>query len=716
MKKICSKIFDKAYLLLLIILGIIFLILLFQSINIGNVGLNNDYLNPYILILITIVYLLLIFKISKKVISSDKKFIIPSLITIFISFIIMLIIPNIIASIPNFDLSSIISEANSLRVSNTISNVHYFSRYPNNLWILYIVTSIYRLADIMSINCNTLSYIFSAISVSLSFLFIYLSVKKISNSRVAFVLLLFTALNPIFYLYITYYYNDVFTLLTISLLTYLLLIINNNKIIFFNIILGLIIGTLSYISFQIRAVAIFVLISYYVMLIFTKKLKKLSIITIPIILGIILGTFINSSVRNSYDFNNNNDEVNSYTHFIMMGLNKEYNGIWNYDDFLISYNASNYNERKKINVEEIKKRLSDMSLREKYDLFSTKYKYTWANGDCGFYNYYNIVNSINHGYEYIVGNKTIILNYILQVNRIILYILAFLTILIEIYNYKKDKYNFLIITILGAFLFYTFWESHPRYSLSFLPIFIIMCGINYDKISNFNLEKITINFNKKQKVLNKNKLKKLFSYLIIVITTILYIINYSYYTKPILQNRKALYTSIDTHNKYYYIKDNEEVIQNFKTKINFNEIKFKIYSTDYISGNVTLQLFNDKDKLLYEKTNYVDNSINIKELTYKLNKSYNTKSKVYYIKISTNVENKKLALVAIHTDNYDYLVSGKLLINNNDTKDDLKLNMYERLYTPRIPKQIYLLIVVLSIGIELYTFDILNNFKRKNTK
>lgn len=713
MKKKLSNINNKIYLLLLLSITFILLLLIIQSISIGKVGINNDFLNPLVLIIISIVYLLLIYKISKKIISSNRKYNIAALITIIISFIIMLIIPNIIACIPNNDLSTIISESNNLRFSNTLSDIHYFSMYPNNMWILYIVTSIYRLADIMNLNCQHLSYIFSAISVSLSFLFIFLSIKKISNSKVAFALLLFTALNPIFYLYITYYYNDIFTLFTISLLTYLLLIINSNEKLLINIILGLIIGTLSYISFKIRAVAIFVLIAFYAMLIFTRKIKKIMIITIPIILGIIIGIFINNTISNSYDFKNNKEEINSYTHFIMMGLNKKYNGIWNLDDYLISYNAGNYDQRKKVNKEEIKKRLSEMSLREKIDLFSSKYKYTWANGDCGYFNYYNIVNSINHGYEYIVGNKTLILNYILQVNRIVLYILSLLIILFEINHYKEDKYNFIILTIIGAFLFYTFWESHPRYSLSFLPIFIIMVGINYEKLTNFNFEKLTINYNKQKKVISKNELKKTCSYLTIGATIILYIINYSYYTKPIFQNRKSLYTSIDTLNKNYYIKDGDEVIQYFKTNLNFNEIKIKVYSGERISGNVTLQLYNDKNKLLYKKTNYIDNSINIMELTYKLNKTYNTKSKKYYIKIDTNIEDNKLALVAIHGNNYDYLVSGKLLINNIDTKDDLKLNMNEKISTPRIPKKIYLLIFTLSIGIELYAFDILK-YNKKN--
>lgn len=697
---------SKIYYLILIIVCIIMIFLLHQSINIGFMGINNDYLIPIILVIISIVYIKLIFKFSNKVLSKnninyDKLAIILTI----LSFAVMLILSHIIQALPKNDLATVIAEAKNLEHTNTISDIHYFSRYPNNLGILYIVAYIYRLANFLHINGFSLAYIFSALSVSLSFYFTYLSIKKVGGNKSALVLLIYLIFNPVFYLYVTYYYNDVFALLLISLLSYLIIITKDEEINKKRIINYILIGLLSYIGFKIRAVVIFVLIAFYLISCFTKKTSYILKMTLLIVIGFSIGYLVNFGVSNSFDFTINKEETNSFTHFIMMGLNQKYNGKWNSDDYLISYRAENAADRKQKNIDEIKNRLNDMNAREKYELFYNKYKITWGYGDCSFHTYYNLVNNINRSYDYIVGNKTIILNYILQSNRIVLYVFALFSIIYELIN-KNRNYNFIIITLFGAFLFYTFWEAFPRYSLSFLPIFVILIGYNYEKIINFELKKIL--------KINKEKAYKYLKLLIIFITVCCYLINYSYYTKDlILTSKKAVFTNIDSLDNRIYIKSDDTIKQSFSTNLSFNSIKIKVHKKENKNNNVELKLYNDKNELLYKGNNVVNN-IGDSEVEFKLDKTYNTKKKEYYIEITTNEKNNwKIAIVSIHRDNTDHLPSGVLYVNDKKDIDDLKLDISNVSERPRLSKRVYILVAISSILIELYAFDVIDMQKIK---
>lgn len=700
---------NKIYSFFLFILCIIIAVLLHQSINIGFVGANSDYLVPIILIVMSIVYLLLLFKISRQLSKFENDSDKIAIILIVMSFILMLIIPYFIQSIPNNDLATIISEAKNLENTNTIKDIHYFSMYPNNLWILYIVTYIYRLANMISINSFLLAYIFSALSISFSFYFVYLSIKKVSNKKSALTLLVYSILNPIFYLYVTYYYNDVFTLLTISLLAYLIIDIKNEPVNKNNIYKYILIGILSYIGFKIRAVAIFPLIAFYLILLITKNMRHILITTFALILGIILGLIINFGISKSFDFTPNREETYPFTHFIMMGLNQKYNGKWNIEDYMISYNSNSYNERKKNNIEEIKKRLNDMNSREKIELIYNKYNITWAYGDSGYYNYYNVVNDINKSYDYLLGNKTLMLNYILQMNRIVLYILVLFSLICEFIKSKKD-YNFIVITILGAFLFYTFWEAFPRYALSFIPIFILLIGYNFNTISKFKFQKIL--------KLDDKKIYKYIKISVVLFTILCYLINYTYYTKDLVSmNSKAVYTNINSLNSKIYISSKDKIIQSFSTKLGFNNIKLKIENMSNLKGNIQIELYNDKYKLLYKDLKPIDKLNGISNVEFNLNKTINTHNKEYYLKISADInKNDKLALIAIHRDNTDYLRSGALIINDIKNMDDLKLDISNVSERPRLSKKVYILIAVSSLLIELYAFDLIDKTNIKKIK
>ena len=170
-----KKIIDFGYKIILQFMMLIFFLSLFASIFLV---INHDfnYLNPVIIIIGSILYLLFLSKIYKYLINLDlnkKKKIIY--IMLFIQLILLIISVSLIKSVPKVDLIHIITELNSLDKNGYILNKEYFEVYPNNRFLLMFL---YFISKIIPISKNILFYIVSIISILITTLFTYKSVNK----------------------------------------------------------------------------------------------------------------------------------------------------------------------------------------------------------------------------------------------------------------------------------------------------------------------------------------------------------------------------------------------------------------------------------------------------------------------------------------------------------------------------------------------------------
>lgn len=673
MKKTIDKIINGGYKLILIF-TIICLSISFIGATFFCVNRSFNYLNPIVLIVGSIIYLLLIIKLYKYLIKlDDKKKKIISIILLVLQFILLFISSQIISSVPKVDLIHILTEINNLNEKGTHLNNNYFSVYPNNRFLVMILYIIQKIP----LNNHILFGIISSLSITVMSLFTYKTVTKISNINKGLLSLFLCVFSPIFYLYVSYYYTDILMLPFASILIYLMVKIKDNNDTKTNILYGIIIGVISIIGYKIRAVCIFPLIAY-IIYIFIAKRKNILKIIIPIFIGLFVTLICVKMVDKCFFPHIDENKQFPMTHWIMMGVNSETNGYYNHSDYIMSTNEKTVSDRTKLNIEVIKKRLSNQGVFNTGKLLVSKLVTVWGKGDYSYQKYLDLVKDYNKSYNYLLEDKNIALNYVLQISKIVILLLSIIA-LIKLLKTKEK--SFITISIFGAILFYLIWEVCPRYGLSFLPWLILLSSYSYDSL---NID------------INKFKFTKYIKYALVLSTILLFIFGFNKYTKVTSKNDLV---SKSTANKVKYVELNKDTVitQSLKLNSKFNRIKLKFRLNESIDSTFKLELLNDKKEIVYTHEFGVEDINDEKYTTFKLDKNY-SKGK-YTIRLTSNNDSSAQAYIS-YKKQYDYYPNGILKVNEKEETGDLMFEVRYKNKRGIYTYFEYFTIVIVSLGIE----------------
>lgn len=675
MKNLVNKMFNFVNKFLLIFTIICFSISLIGAIFFYT-NRSYDYLNPLVLIVGSIVYLLLLIKLYKVIIKLDdkkKKIIVGILLGL--QFILLLISAFVISSIPQVDLIHILTEINSLNDTGSILNSVYYSVYPNNRFLLIIL---YGLQKIIPIGNQILFSLLSTICISVMSLFTYKTVNKVWDLNKGLLSLFICVLSPIFYLYVSYYYTDVLMLPFASILIYLIVKTKDEKNLKSNVLYGLLIGIIAIIGYKIRAVAIFILVAYFVYLIFTKKilivLKKFA----PIIIGAILTITCIDTIENKFFTNVNVDKEFPMTHWIMMGVNEKSYGYYSQDDYNLSSSASNVSERTDLNIKEIKNRLSDLGPFGTVKLLVVKLVSVWGKGDYSYQKYLELVNDFNPSYSYLLEDKNIVINYLLQFSKIVVMFMAIIS-LINIY--KSGKKSIIAISLFGAVFFYLVWEVCPRYGLSFLPWLILIGTCSYDTL-NTNYEKF--------------KFYKYFKCIILVLTLALFAFSFNKYTGISYKENIVAKDSV-TNVKYISLNKEAVITQTLDLYDSFNKIRLKFKVNEIDDATYKLELIT-KNEVVYEK-DFKKNDLEDKKYTdFYLDKTYEGGS--YTVRLSSD-STSDLEVYIAYKEKFDYYPNGILEVNKKEETGDLMFEVVNNEERGIYTYLEYMTIMILTLGMEV---------------
>lgn len=675
MKNLVNKMFNFVNKFLLIFTIICFSISLIGAIFFYT-NRSYDYLNPLVLIVGSIVYLLLLIKLYKVIIKLDdkkKKIIVGILLGL--QFILLLISAFVISSIPQVDLIHILTEINSLNDTGSILNSVYYSVYPNNRFLLIIL---YGLQKIIPISNQILFSLLSTICISVMSLFTYKTVNKVWDLNKGLLSLFICVLSPIFYLYVSYYYTDVLMLPFASILIYLIVKTKDEKNLKSNVLYGILIGIIAIIGYKIRAVAIFILVAYFVYLIFTKKilivLKKFA----PIIIGAILTITCIGTIENKFFTNVNVDKEFPMTHWIMMGVNEKSDGYYSQDDYNLSSSASNVSERTDLNIKEIKNRLSDLGPFGTVKLLVVKLVSVWGKGDYSYQKYLELVNDFNPSYSYLLEDKNIVINYLLQFSKIVVMFMAIIS-LINIY--KSGKKSIIAISLFGAVFFYLVWEVCPRYGLSFLPWLILIGTCSYDTL-NTNYEKF--------------KFYKYFKCIILVLTLALFAFSFNKYTGISYKENIVAKDSV-TNVKYISLNKEAVITQTLDLYDSFNKIRLKFKVNEIDDATYKLELIT-KNEVVYEK-DFKKNDLKDKKYTdFYLDKTYEGGS--YTVRLSSD-STSDLEVYIAYKEKFDYYPNGILEVNKKEETGDLMFEVVNNEERGIYTYLEYMTIMILTLGMEV---------------
>ncbi len=450
-------------------------------------------------LVITIILIsILVFCFRKKHLRfSDTKCIIL-LTVLFFSFEVLLVF-----SIPfktGWDVGVIFDAAyfNVFSKANIIfgTNKYYFDIYPNNIFLLLFEMSIAMFTKLLgrgSITFLILLCLINCIIYSVVGILVFYIQKKInSNSKLALFswicYMVLVGTSP----WILVPYSDSLGLLfpTLIFSFYLFLPKNSNWKWF-------LISIVSFLAYQLKPQLLIIFIAIilisFLEMFSQKNFKKMLHYILIVIFAYLIVTVPCSLVVKKMGL----DETKKVgiSHFLMMGMNYDRNGVYSDEDVSFSTSIADPKERFNKNIEVFMNRVSDYGLAKTCRHFYHKILVNFNDGtffygrEGGFYSIiYSDVYPEKFGklswlreFFYYDGK------YYFSISTVRQGFWLFILMLLGLSIPKKGENKYLLVlklSLLGLFLFELLFEARSRYLFTFVPIFVIVALDNFYHLLN----------------------------------------------------------------------------------------------------------------------------------------------------------------------------------------------------------------------------------------
>ena len=428
----------------------------------------------------------------------------------------------------------------------------YYSRYANNLFLTYIFLNVYKIGEVIGIQNEYFLLLFiQSIMFSVGGFLIYKIADmyfkekyKIYSICTWIIYMLIVGLSP----HIVLTYSDGIGMFLSLILTYIIFKLekdkdikkDKNKInddkeknkllqknIISRIILILLFTNLSILGYYIKPQIIIISISYVIIKILNisyltymiiknknedckndrrgrkERIKKEIIYYIFVsILIIITGCIIYTHIRkanNSMGIDVDKEKRFNITHYAMLGWNTESKGVFTIKDENFSGKYEKLKDREKANIEELKRRITEMGLGGVINQIArkilTNYNDGTFSGVATFvyirkeYNIEGINKELSEFLKNIYyenGKYNMIYTQIMQC--------LWIGILIfKMFSYndgKSTKISIVILGIIGLFIFEILFEARSRYIFIYVPLYIFLGVIGLKNVLRIFVVKI----------------------------------------------------------------------------------------------------------------------------------------------------------------------------------------------------------------------------------
>ena len=641
------------------------LIVLFSYITLVSAFYGLDQILFPIIVIIGTIITFFLFKFIYKQIQklSSKKIKIIAIIISILFFIGLLLVGLLLPISSVTDLSHIIEYVNRMFSLDSLTITgSYFSKYTNQVPLLIFAYFFTKIGSIFGCtNVVLTGTIFNALFMSIMAFFIYLTGKELKDEKTGLLALIFTVINPIFYLYSSYFYTDTLCMPFAVIGLYLAIKCIKTDSIKKKILFGILSGLIFFIGLKVRIVVVILLIAILALILINKEIKHKLKIYFVLLIGLVVGLLGFKVAYSFFDINLNPNEAFPITHWLMMGLNEEHTGGYNGSDHDLTFNEKTYEEKKEANIEEIKTRLKELGPIGLIKLEGAKIARTWSSGNYGVYAKLNNTSDGVGIYEYLggYGNTNIFLKYSLQILKTYISFMILLG-LVTRFRKKSDTYHYediIYIALFGAILFYILWESAQRYSLSFLPWMIIPLGLIYERI------------NKKEEDLSKkekyNHIMKISSIALMLITTLLLTMNFYKYT---LEEKTYEDVRILSYRGFSKIEIGENTVsQTFTTDNNFNQISINFENTNKEEKSTYLfRLYDSKTGEILAQKEFASSNVN-GNYKFKFDDINPTAETTYEIEI-TKLEGESVLKIGTYDEGvyYKSYNNGSILTNDEE--------------------------------------------------
>ena len=454
---------------------------------------------------------------------------------------------------PGWDIDIVLKNIEYIMTNNTDKIMHgYYSRYANNLFLTYIFLNIYKLSKVIGIyNGYFLLLFIQSIIFSVGGYLIYKIADmyfkeryKIYSVCTWIIYMTIVGLSP----HIVLTYSDGIGMFLSLVLTYIIFkledrkILKNKKEIIRNRILKTILilffTNLTIISYYIKPQIIIVSIAYgiikltniilsiikkYIIKLKTINSKKIInnknkiqtniyyiiIILLIMLTGYMTYTYIRKA-NNSMGIDVDKEKRFNITHYAMLGWNTESKGVFTIKDENFSGKYEKLKDREKANIEELKKRITEMGIGGVINQIArkilTNYNDGTFSGVATFvyirdeYNIQGLDNNLSEFLKNVYYERG-------KYNQIYTQIMQCLWISILIFNMfsyndsKSRKIAIIILALIGLFLFETIFEARSRYIFVYVPLYIFIGVIGIKNVLNWTSRRIKCIKNRKNVIL-----------------------------------------------------------------------------------------------------------------------------------------------------------------------------------------------------------------------
>ena len=449
---------------------------------------------------------------------------------------------------PGWDIDIVLKNIEYIMTNNTDKIMHgYYSRYANNLFLTYIFLNVYKIGEVIGIQNGYFLLLFiQSIMFSVGGFLIYKIADiyfkekyKIYSICTWIIYMLIVGLSP----HIVLTYSDGIGMFLSLILTYIIFKLEDKdkllqKSSISRIILILLFTNLSVLGYYIKPQIIIISIAYVIIKIVhisyltymviknknedrengrrvrKERIKKEIIYYIILsILIIITGCIIYTYIRkanNSMGINVDKEKRFNITHYAMLGWNTESKGVFTIKDENFSGKYEKLKDREKANIEELKKRISEMGIGGVINQIARK---TLTNYNDGTFSGVATFVYIRDEYR-ISGLDNNLSEFLKNVyyergkyNQIYTQIMQCLWISILIFNMfsyndsKSRKIAIIILALIGLFLFETIFEARSRYIFVYVPLYIFAGVIGIKNVLNWTSRRIKCIKNRKNVIL-----------------------------------------------------------------------------------------------------------------------------------------------------------------------------------------------------------------------
>ncbi len=462
-------------------------------ISYGGNYIISEFYNPLILLfIVTLIFIAAFF--AYRILQKAEHFkVIP-----FVLFGIIVSIQIYFGIVLAFDISDtsrftdmgVIIEAAEKILDGESYMGEYFKNTPYQIGILTELVLWHRFwAFLGSTSLNANSIALNIVSIDLAILGSFLLVKEVFGSKAkANLLLIFACMFTPYFTYVAYYYTDTLSLPFAIWAIYVYARQTNEIREWKKMLNALLIGGLFAQGIFIKASVGIALVAILIHMVLQKvKIEKVIEVEI-ILLTIVIFQFAAYRVidrQEWFPYKVSQEKGYPKEFWLLMGTNEDRLGAYPPDDVMAVLSKYSYEGQREAAVTRMTKRLQEYGLAG-YIKFLTQ-KNTWMWGD-GKYFASEILNSMPHLKEsgiltYFIkdasGSK--VFCYWSQGFHILMMLLIFL-------SYKKGKeeksvdIKFVVnLTIFGTLLFFSLWESRPRYLINMSPVFLVSSidGLDY---------------------------------------------------------------------------------------------------------------------------------------------------------------------------------------------------------------------------------------------